>query len=239
MRLSVDNNNMFDRNSLAKIIDHTLLKPSNLSYNNIQKFFIETYQHDFASLCIPPSFVPQIAFLNRETGNNVVICTVVGFPLGLNKTNIKIEEAKQAVLDGALEIDVVIHVPYAIGRDYEYIEYELSQIVKETKQINNKIITKAIIETAMLPDDIKIVMCKICNQSNIDYIKTSTGFSSAGGATIRDVELLNKYKGNCKIKASGGITDLSTTLYMISAGADRIGTSSGVQILEEYDKANK
>ena len=211
----------------SSFIDHTLLKPE-ATTSQIKKLCKEALDYEFFSVCVNPSHVKTCAKYLK--GTPVKVCTVIGFPLGANTTKTKVFEAKNAIKEGASEIDVVINVGKLKEKKYKYIEKELSSIVKVSK---GKALVKVIIETCLLtPQEIKTA-CEVVYASGVDFVKTSTGFSKYG-ARVEDVELMKEVvKDKIAIKASGGIGDFETMKSMIGAGATRIGTSKGVQIMEE------
>ena len=178
-----------------------------------------------ASVCIPPSFVKRA---KEYVGENLKICTVIGFPNGYNTTDVKIFETENALKNGADEIDMVINLGDLMDKNYDNI---LSEITKIKAVCGTKIL-KVIIETCLLNEEQKIKMCEIVTKSGADFIKTSTGFST-GGATFEDIELFAKYVGkNIKIKAAGGISSIADAEKFISLGADRLGTSRIVKIVK-------
>ncbi len=206
-------------------IDHTNLK-MDASIRDIEKLCDEAIKYQFASVCVHPYYVSLASELLKDT--NVEVCTVIGFPLGMNTTATKVYEAIGAVENGATEIDMVINVGALKNKDYEYIKDEIEEI---RDSIDGKVL-KVIIETCYLTKEEIVKMTEICNETFVNFIKTSTGFGTSG-ATIEDIELINKTKSNVlEIKASGGIKDYDTALEMIEAGATRLGTSSGVKIME-------
>lgn len=209
-----------------KYIDHTLLK-ANATDEAIAKLCDEALKYDFASVCVNPGYVK---FCSEKLANSdVKVCTVIGFPLGATSTESKVFETKQAVKDGAKEIDMVINVSRLHENDDEYVLNEIKKIRKACKGL----VLKVIIETCLLTDEEKVRACKLSKKAKADFVKTSTGFST-GGATVEDVKLMRKTVGKkMHVKASGGIRDAKTFLAMLKAGADRIGASSGVQIIEE------
>jgi len=203
-------------------IDHTLLKMT-ASIEEIKILCDEAVKFNTASVCIPPCYVKPVSDLYP----NLNICTVIGFPLGYSITAAKTLEAERAVLSGACEIDMVINVSDVKNQNFNYVLEEI-KLVK--KSCNNKIL-KVIIETCYLTDEEKIKMCGIVTEAGADYIKTSTGFGTAG-ATLADIELFKKHIGsNVKIKAAGGVKTRGDMEAFINAGASRIGTSSGIKIL--------
>lgn len=209
-----------------KYIDHTLLK-MDCTDEQIERLCQEALDYDFASCCINPGYVKKCSDLLK--GSDVKVCTVIGFPLGATSTKAKIEEAKQAIIDGAEELDMVINVSRLKCGDDDYVRNEIAAI----KEVCGDLVLKVIIETCLLTDEEKVRACKLSVQAHADFVKTSTGFST-GGATASDVSLMRKTVGNaCKVKASGGIRDKEAFLQMIEAGADRIGASAGVKIIQD------
>ena len=212
-----------------KYIDHTLLKPDCLD-KDIEKLCSEAKEYDFASVCVNSSYVKKCVELLK--GTTVKVCTVVGFPLGACSTEAKLAETKKALEDGASEIDMVINISRLKCHDDKYVENEISVLKKACG--NN--VLKVIIETCLLTDEEKIRACKLAVNAGADFVKTSTGFST-GGATVHDVKLMHDTVNNkCLVKASGGIRDKETFLAMIDAGANRIGASAGVKIMEDLKK---
>lgn len=210
----------------SKFIDHTNLK-QDASINDIKTLCEEAIKFDFMSVCINPCFVKYAhdVLLDSE----VKVCTVIGFPLGANTTKTKVYETKQALKDGADEIDMVINVSALKDKKYDYVKNEISKIKKVCK---NKIL-KVILETCLLTDEEIVKACELSLEAKADFVKTSTGFSK-GGATVEAVALMRKTVGNkCGVKASGGVKTFEDMQKMIDAGASRIGTSSGVKLLEK------
>ncbi len=207
-----------------RYIDHTLLK-QNATPAQIEKLCAEAIKYDFMSVCVNPCYVPLAAECLK--GSDVKVCTVIGFPLGMNTTDIKIAETKKALEDGANEIDMVINVGRLQAGDDEYVENE----IREIKKVCGQNILKVILETCLLSDEEIQRACLLAVSAKADFVKTSTGFSS-GGATIHAVKLMRETVGpNMGVKASGGIKTHEDMLAMIEAGANRIGTSSGVDII--------
>jgi len=213
---------MTDSEILSRI-DHTLLKMT-ASWQEIETLCDEAVRFKTASVCIPPCYVKPVF---EEYGNDPVIATVVGFPLGYSITAAKVLEAERAVLSGASEIDMVINIADVKNANFDYV---LAEIDLVKKACGEKIL-KVIIETCYLTQDEKIRLCGIVTDAGADYIKTSTGFGTAG-ATLADVELFKKHIGpNVKIKAAGGVKTREDLEAFINAGASRIGTSSAVKLL--------
>ena len=217
---------------LNSYIDHTNLKKDAL-IEDIEKLCEEAMKYHFASVCVYPYFVKAVSEYLK--GSNVEICTVVGFPNGMNTTNVKVYEAIDAIENGATEIDMVINISALKNKEYDYIKNEIEEI---RDAIGGKTL-KVIIETCLLTDEEIVKMTEICNDTFVNFIKTSTGFDKEG-AKVEDIELINKHKGAVlEIKASGGIRDIETAEAMIKAGATRIGTSSGVKLMNIEEKEEK
>jgi deoxyribose-phosphate aldolase len=220
---------------LEKYFDHTNLKPG-ATEDDIKKLCNEAIQFNFKSVCVNPSYVKYAKKLLEKS--EVVICSVVGFPLGVSVTEIKVAEAKNAVSDGADEIDMVINVGRLKDKQDDYIKREINEV----KQAIGDHILKVIVETCLLEEDEKTKICDLVLESNADFIKTSTGFgtpkdkNTPKGAKVEDIALFKKIIGNkkLKIKASGGIKTYADADKMIKAGAERIGASSGVEIMKEF-----
>ena len=211
-------------------VDHTLLKPAS-TWSEIKKLCDEAMEYETASVCVNSSFVkPCTEYMQGK----VAVCSVIGFPLGAMSTAAKAFEAKQAIEDGAEEIDMVINIGKLKEKDYEYV---LNDIVAVKKAIGNKVL-KVIIETCLLTDEEKEKMCEIVYKSEADFIKTSTGFST-GGATFDDIKLFyNNIGGKVKIKAAGGIRSVEDMEKFIELGADRLGTSSAIKIIKNMEIGN-
>lgn len=210
---------------MNEFFDSTLLK-SISTKEDIKKLCMDAKKYNFATVCINPCYVSYASELLK--GSNVKVCTVIGFPLGANTTKIKVEEALDAVKNGACEIDMVINVGYLKDKDYDYIKNEILEI---KKAIDGKVL-KVIIETCYLDEEEIKIMTEICNETEADYIKTSTGFGSRG-ASYEDVEIINKYKNDkLKVKASGGIRTKEDAEKYIELGVSRIGTSNAVKMME-------
>lgn len=205
-------------------VDHTLLKPES-TWEQIKEICDEGMKYQSASVCIPPSFVARA---KEYMGEKLPICTVIGFPNGYNTTACKVFETKDAIANGAREIDMVINIGDLKDKRYDAIEDEIRQI---KAACGNKIL-KVIIETALLTEDEKVKMSEIVTKAGADFIKTSTGFSTAG-ATREDVKLLAQSVGeNVKVKAAGGISSIQDAEDFIALGADRLGTSRIIKIVK-------
>lgn len=213
--------------NILKIVDHTLLLQTS-TWEEIKQICDDAMKYGTASVCIPPCYVKQAA---EYMGDKMTICTVIGFPNGNCTTATKVFETKDAIANGAKEIDMVINVGQLKAKNYDYVLNE----IKEIKAACGDKILKVIIETCLLTDEEKIKMCEIVTESGADFIKTSTGFSTAG-ATFDDVELFAKHVGkNVKIKAAGGISSLADAEKFMELGAERLGTSRIVKIVKNQD----
>ena len=214
--------------TLAKTIDHTLLKAIGTA-DQVRELCIEAKKYGFASVCVNPSWVPLCA---RElAGSDVMVCTVIGFPLGANSSEIKAAEARLAVNQGAKEVDMVINLGLAKAGDWKGVEEDIKAVVASAAPA--KATVKVIIETCYLSDAEKVKACEAAMRAGANFVKTSTGFGT-GGATPEDVKLMKKTVGDkLKVKASGGIRSYHDAILMLDAGADRIGASSGVAIVSE------
>lgn len=213
---------------IAGVIDHTILKPEATSAQ-IRQLCEEALHFGFASACMNPFYVPLAAELMR--GSAVKVCTVAGFPLGATTTDAKVFEAQEAIQHGAQEIDMVMNVGALKSGDDEAVEEDIRRVTDACHR--GKAICKVILENCLLTREEKIHACQIAMRAGADYVKTSTGFNS-GGATVEDVELMRTTVGpKMGVKASGGIRSYEDVLKMVAAGATRIGTSSGVKIVEQ------
>ena len=213
-----------DKKTIAAMIDHTLLKPE-ATPAQIEKLCAEAAEYHFASVCVNPVYIPLAARLLKGTG--VKVCCVVGFPLGAIAPEQKAAEAASCAAMGAEELDMVIHVGAAKAGDWALVQRDIEGVVKAAAGHT----VKVIIETCLLTDEEKEKMCDIVCEAGADYIKTSTGFSTAG-ANFHDVELMVKgVHGRCKVKAAGGISTVEDMETFLALGADRLGTSRAVKIL--------
>ncbi|GBC96379.1 Deoxyribose-phosphate aldolase [bacterium HR16] len=222
-----------NRSDLAKRIDHTLLRPTS-TCAEVERLCEEALQYHFASVCIQPCWV-KIAVRHLE-GSDVAVGTVVGFPLGANMPAVKLYEAEQALAAGANELDMVIALPALKSGDWRAVRHEIEQIASLCRAATPPAILKVIIECCYLTQEEKIRATHVVAESGADFVKTSTGFGE-GGATIEDVRLLRSAAPpHLKVKAAGGIRTLSLALELLQAGADRIGTSSGVTLLQQLEE---
>ncbi len=212
-------------NALNTYIDHTALKPTT-TRAAIEQLCAEAKQYQFASVCVNPCYVPLCKQLLSDSG--VAVCTVIGFPLGANTTDIKVAEAKKAIEDGADELDMVINSAALIDGNDDYVRNEIKAIVG----CAGGRVVKVIIETGLLNDEQKARATKLCCEAGATFVKTCTGMTQ-GAATVEDIKLIKQnLTGNVKIKASGGIRTKADAVALIEAGADRIGASAGIAIVE-------
>lgn len=218
-----------DKKDILAVCDHTLLLQGS-TWEEIKGICDDAMKYHTASVCIPPCYVKQAADYMQ---GRIKVCTVIGFPNGNMTTATKVFETKDAVANGAEEIDMVINIGMLKAKEYDYVLNEINEI----KEACDGKLLKVIIETCLLTDEEKVKMCEIVNASNADYIKTSTGFSTAG-ATFADVELFAKHMNpDKKIKAAGGITSMAVAERFIELGASRLGTSRIVKIVKAEENA--
>ncbi len=212
-------------NDILSKCDHTILSQT-ATWNDVKAICDDGIKYYTASVCIPPCYVKQA---KEYVGDKLKICTVIGFPNGYNATSVKCFETEQAIKDGADEIDMVINIGELRAKNYSFVLED----IKAVKKTCGNTLLKVIIETCLLTDEEKVKMCEIVTESGAEYIKTSTGFSTAG-ATKQDVELFKNNVGeNVKIKAAGGISNISDAEEFINLGASRLGTSRIVKIVKE------
>ena len=215
-----------DRATLAKYIDHTLLKAF-ATEEEIRKLCAEAAEHKFASVCVNQTWIKLCAELLKDTG--VLVCTVIGFPLGATPSEVKAYETKVAVEHGAQEVDMVINIGDVKARRYDAVEKDVKAVVDAAK---GKALTKVIIECCYLTDEEKVEVCKRCVAAGAEYVKTSTGFGTHG-AKPEDVKLMKETVGDkALVKAAGGIRTFDDAMIMIQNGASRIGASAGIAILD-------
>lgn len=216
-----------EKREVLKLVDHTLLSQS-ATWEEIRQILDDAVEYEAASACIPAAYVKQAA---EYVEGKLPICTVIGFPNGYSTTAVKVFETKDAIANGADEIDMVINIGFLKDKRYQEIEDEIRQIHEACGQK----ILKVIIETCLLTEEEKIKMCEIVTNAGAEYIKTSTGFST-GGATFADVELMRKHVGkDVKIKAAGGISSFADAEEFLRLGTDRLGTSRLVKIMKNAD----
>jgi deoxyribose-phosphate aldolase len=213
---------------IATMIDHTLLKPD-ATAQQIEELCREAAQFKFATVCVNPTWVALCARLLR--GSGVGVCSVVGFPLGATTADVKGYETRRVIFDGAREVDMVINVGALKSGDYRVVERDIEAVTIPCRECG--VLSKVIIEAALLTDDEKVTACTLAKAAGADYVKTSTGFGP-GGATAADVALMRRVVGaEMGVKAAGGVRDLEGVKAMIAAGATRVGASAGVKIVKE------
>jgi len=213
---------------VAGMIDHTLLKPD-ASRTDIERLCREAAEFHFATVCVNPVWVADCARLLR--GSGVGVCSVVGFPLGATTADVKHYETRRAIFDGAVEIDMVINVGALKSGDLRTVERDIDAVTDPCRQCG--VVSKVIIEAALLTDEEKITACTLAKAAGADFVKTSTGFGP-GGATAADVVLMRRVVGaDMGVKAAGGVRDLEGLRAMVAAGATRVGASAGVRIVQE------
>jgi deoxyribose-phosphate aldolase len=217
------------REELASCIDHTLLKPE-ATAAQIDQLCKECLRFGFASACVNPAWVERCR--RRLAGARSVVCTVAGFPLGATTPQAKAFEAAQAVEHGAHEIDMVVNLAAMLAGDADAVTHDIATVCQAVKRADDTALLKVILESRVLSEPQILLGCRCAIAARADFVKTSTGMHAAGGATVEHVALLRRYAGPLKVKAAGGIRDLPTALAMLNAGADRIGSSSSVAIIE-------
>lgn len=214
------------KTNYASMIDHTLLK-AEATKEQIEKLCAEAKEFGFASVCVNPTWVKYCSELLQDS--NVLVCTVIGFPLGANTTAVKVFEAKDAIANGAQEVDMVINIGALKDQNFELVQADIAAVVEAAK---GSAIVKVIIETCLLTEEEKVKACELSVAAGADFVKTSTGFST-DGATAEDIALMRKTVGpELGVKASGGVRSLEDMQKMVEAGATRIGASSGVAIMK-------
>ncbi len=227
-----------DRLALARTIDHTILKPE-ATEQQVRRIVDEAVRFRFASVCVNPRWVHLVSELLHAAGADdpaskspVACCGCIGFPLGANLTTIKAIEASSAVKDGAHEIDMVIFLPALLAGDFHAARLDVLEVTRAARSVWPRAVVKVILETAVLNEVQVELGCRAAREGGADFVKTSTGFHPAGGASVQAVKWLKQHSGGLKIKAAGGIRDLPAALNVIEAGADRIGCSASVAIVE-------
>lgn len=211
--------------NLAKYVDHTLLK-QDATRGQIKQLCEEAAEHVFASVCVNPYWVKYSSELLADS--EAKVCTVIGFPLGANTTATKVFEAKDAIANGADEVDMVINVGELKNKNYDFVQEDIAAVVEAS---HPKAIVKVIIETCLLTKEEIVKACELSVAAKADFVKTSTGFST-GGATVEDVKLMKETVGDrALVKASGGVRSLEDAQNMIAVGADRLGTSAGIALV--------
>jgi deoxyribose-phosphate aldolase len=216
---------------LAGYIDHTLLDAT-ATREQVVQLCREAKDYGFHAICVNGRWIALAAELLASS--KVAVDGVVSLPLGANSTKIKVAQARDAIFAGADEIDMVADLAAIIEGDSKYLLNQLRSVLKVCRSMRPAVLLKVIIESAALSDDQKIFACQIAQRAGVDFVKTSTGLHPAGGATVEDIKLMKEAAPGCKIKAAGGIRTAEQALEMLAAGAQRIGTSSGVRIMEEF-----
>lgn len=216
---------------LAGFIDHTLLSATATS-GEIQRLCEEAKNYGFYSVSVNPRWISLAADLLH--GSGVKVGGVVSLPLGADSTKVKVAAAKDAIFAGADEIDMAADLAAIIEGDSRYLAEEMRSVLEVCRAMRPAVLLKVIIEAAALAEEQKIFACRLADKYGVDFVKTSTGMHAAGGATAEDVRLMKQYAPHCKVKAAGGIRTVGQVFEMIEAGADRIGTSSGIQIIAEF-----
>ena len=222
---------VYDEKQLAGCIDHTLLNATATS-EQIRQLCEEAKSYGFCAVSVNPRWVALAA--EKLHGSKTGVGGVVSLPLGADSTEIKVAQAKDCIFAGADEVDMVADLAAIIESDARYLSNQLKAVLKVCRSMRPAVCLKVIIEAAALTREQKIFVCRIANEVGVDFVKTSTGMNPAGGATVEDVKLMKEYAPNCKVKASGGIRTAEQALAMLEAGADRIGTSSSVQIINQF-----
>jgi len=216
--------------ALAERIDHTLLR-AEATQAEIARLCDEAVAYGFHAVCVNGRWLPWVA--DRLAGTPVQVAGVVSLPLGADTTKIKVLQAQEAIFAGADEIDMVADWAAIIEGDGPYLLHQFRSVLRECRSMRPPVLLKVIIESAALTHDQKVFACRVAQEAGVDFLKTSTGFHPAGGATVDDVRLMKETAPRCRIKAAGGIRTAEQALALLQAGADRIGTSAGVQIVSE------
>ncbi len=217
------------------MIDHTLLRPE-ATCPQIDQLCAQALDYGFCAVCVNPLYVSQAA--RRLTGSPVVVASVAGFPLGANTTAVKIEDARQAIDAGAREIDMMLQLGALIAGEKDQVRDDIAAVAEIVYAASPDHVLKVVLETAALSPERIALGCRCCAEAQVDFIKTSTGFHPAGGATEQAVRTLKKLATPIKIKAAGGIDDLKTALSMIEAGADRLGLSASVDVIRACEASS-
>ena len=220
-----------DEKQLAGCIDHTLLDAT-ATKEKIENLCREAQDFGFHAVCVNPRWLPLAA--ERLHNTKVRVGGVVSLPLGADSTKIKVAQAKDAIFAGADELDMVADLASIIEGDTKYLSNQLQEVSKVCRSMRPAVILKVIIESAALNTDQKVFACRVAQDVGVDFIKTSTGLHPAGGATVEDIKLMKESAPECKIKAAGGIRTAKQAVEMLEAGAERIGASSSVKIIEEF-----
>ena len=225
-----------EEKELAGCIEHTLLKAT-ATEKEIKELCEQAVSYGFHSVCVNPRWVALAA--DQLHGSKVKVGGVVSLPLGADSTKIKVAQAKEAIFAGADEVDMVADLAAIIEGDSKYLTRQLQSVLEVCRSMRPAVLLKVIIESAALTREQKIFACEIAEKCGVDFIKTSTGMNPAGGATVEDVKLMKETAPNCKIKAAGGIRTAKQAIEFLEAGAERLGTSSGVQMINEFRAGQK
>jgi deoxyribose-phosphate aldolase len=225
-----------EEKELAGCIDHTLLKATATS-EQIKQLCKEVKEYGFCAVSVNPRWVALAA--DKLQGSKVKVGGVVSLPLGADSTKIKVAQAREVIFAGADEVDMVADLAAIVEGDSKYLTRQLQSVLEVCRSMRPPVLLKVIIESAALTREQKVFACEIADKCGVDFVKTSTGMNSAGGATIEDIELMKEAAPNCKIKAAGGIRTAKQAIEFLEAGAERIGTSSGVQIINEFRAGQK
>ena len=217
------------KTELAQLIDHTVLKPET-THAQIDRLCDECIEYGFFSACVNPVWVSRC--VQRLSGSGVAVASVAGFPLGASIPESKALEARRSVEQGAAEVDMVVNVAALIDGDKASVVADIAAVVDAVKKANESALVKVILETRALSEEQIMLGCRCVAEAQADFVKTSTGFHAAGGATVESVALLRKHSAPLKVKAAGGIRDLKTALAMLEAGADRLGMSASVAMIQ-------
>lgn len=217
----------YSRSEIVRRIDHTVLKPETTA-EQIDQLCSECREYGFVAACVNPVWVPRC--VEKLKGSRTVVATVAGFPLGASQPAAKAQEARLAVEQGALEVDMVINLAALIGKNHAQAVEDVAAVVASTKKANPAALVKVILETRALTEEQIVLGCRAAAEAKADFVKTSTGFHPNGGATVEHVALMKRSAGGLKVKASGGIRDLDAALKMLAAGADRLGMSASVAV---------
>ena len=227
---------IIDEKRLAGVIDHTLLNATATS-KQIKQLCEEAKSYGFHTVCVNGRWVSLAAELLADS--KVAVGGVVSLPLGANTTKAKVAQAKNAIFEVADEIDMVADLAAIIEGDTKYLQNQFSAVLKVCRSMKPVVLLKVIIESAALDREQKILACQTAQLCGVDFIKTSTGMNPAGGATVEDIKLMKEMAPKCRIKAAGGIKTANQAIEMLEAGAERLGTSSGVQIINEFKAVQK
>ncbi len=216
------------RRELARYIDHTLLKPE-ATQADVDKLCDEALEYGFAAVCVNPVWVTTCA--ERLVGSPTVVAAVAGFPLGVSESETKAFEARTAIMRGAREVDMVVNLGALRANDRDAVRRDIQAVAEAVHGTNAGGVLKVILEARVLSDEQIILGCECAAEAGADFVKTSTGFHAAGGATVENVRLMRRHAGKMQVKAAGGIRDLETVLAMLEAGASRLGMSAGVEVV--------